>query len=86
MDLLGNSWWMIIIIGFLAGFIARSMMSKSKRLGFILTTLVGIGGAFLASTIIGYFGFGLNGSIMRFLAAVAGSVLLLWIVGSVRKT
>ena len=85
MDLLGSSWWMIIIIGFLAGFIARSMMSKSRRLGFILTTLVGIGGAFLASTLMNYFGIGLSGNIMRFLAAVGGSVMLLWIVSAIRK-
>lgn len=85
MDLLGNSWWMIIIIGFLAGFIARAMMSKSRRLGFILTTLVGIGGALLASTIMNYFGIGLDNNIMRFAAAVGGSVLLLWIVSAFKK-
>ena len=85
MELLGNTWLMIIVIGFLAGFIARSMMSTSKRLGLIVTTLVGIGGAVLASTIVNYFGIGLNGSFMRFLAAVGGSVLLLWVVGTIRK-
>ncbi|MGH8104695.1 MAG: GlsB/YeaQ/YmgE family stress response membrane protein [Arenimonas sp.] len=76
---------MVIIIGFLAGFIARSMMSKSKRLGFILTTLVGIGGALLASTLMNYFGIGVSGNVMRFLAAVGGSVLLLWSVSSFSK-
>ena len=85
MDLLGNSWWMIIIIGFLAGFIARAMMSKNKRLGFILTTLAGIGGALLASTLMNYFGIGLSGNVMRFAAAVGGSVLLLWIVSAIKK-
>jgi len=76
---------MIIVIGFLAGFIARSMMSRSRRLGLIMTTLVGIGGAVLASTIVNYFDIGLSGNIMRFAAAVGGSVLLLWIVGSISK-
>ena len=85
MNLLGNSWWMIIIIGFLAGFIARSMMSKSKRLGLVLTTLVGIGGALLASTLMNYFGIGVSGNVMRFVAAVGGSVMLLWIVSAIRK-
>jgi len=85
MDLLGSSWWMIIIIGFLAGFVARSMMSKSKRLGFILTTLVGIGGALLASTLMNYFGIGVSGNLMRFVAAVGGSVMLLWIASALRK-
>ncbi len=85
MDLLGSSWWMIIIIGFLAGFVARSMMSKSKRLGFILTTLVGIGGALLASTLMNYFGIGVSSNIMRFVAAVGGSVMLLWIASALRK-
>ena len=61
------------------------MMSKSRRLGFILTTLVGIGGALLASTIVNYFGIGLSGNVMRFLAAVSGSVMLLWIVSAIRK-
>lgn len=85
MDLLGSSWWMIIIIGFLAGFIARAMMSKSKRLGLVLTTLVGIGGALLASTLMNYFGIGVSGNVMRFVAAVGGSVMLLWIVSAIRK-
>jgi uncharacterized membrane protein YeaQ/YmgE (transglycosylase-associated protein family) len=51
-QIMGVLLW-IIIIGFVAGFIARFLMSGPKKpKGFVLTTALGVAGAFLA-TIIG---------------------------------
>ena len=41
-----------IIIGFIVGLIARAVMPGSQRMGFILTTLLGVAGS-LAATFLG---------------------------------
>ena len=43
-----SSWLYIALAGFLAGLIARALKPGDNRLGLILTTLLGIGGALLA--------------------------------------
>ena len=70
----------VIIIGFVAGFIARLLAPGSNNpAGFILTTLLGIGGAFVATFIgqsVGWYradqGAGLIG-------AVVGALVVLFI-------
>ena len=71
-----------ILLGFLAGLIAKALMPGGERGGFILTTLLGIGGAllggFLASVL------GLGDPIDEFfdlstwVAAVVGALVILF--------
>jgi uncharacterized membrane protein YeaQ/YmgE (transglycosylase-associated protein family) len=71
-----------ILLGFLAGLIAKAIMPGGERGGFILTTLLGIGGAllggFLATAL------GLGDPIDEFFdlstwaAAVAGALVILF--------
>jgi uncharacterized membrane protein YeaQ/YmgE (transglycosylase-associated protein family) len=71
-----------ILLGFLAGLIAKALMPGGDRGGFILTTLLGIGGAllggFLASVL------GLGDPIDEFfdlstwVAAVVGALVILF--------
>jgi uncharacterized membrane protein YeaQ/YmgE (transglycosylase-associated protein family) len=71
-----------ILLGFLAGLIAKAIMPGAERVGFILTTLLGIGGAllggFLASVL------GLGDPIDEFfdlstwLAAIVGAIVILF--------
>jgi uncharacterized membrane protein YeaQ/YmgE (transglycosylase-associated protein family) len=71
-----------ILLGFLAGLIAKAIMPGGERGGFILTTLLGIGGAllggFLASVL------GLGDPIDEFfdlstwVAAVVGALVILF--------
>lgn len=71
-----------ILLGFLAGLIAKAIMPGGERGGFIVTTLLGIGGAllggFLATAL------GLGDPIDEFfdlstwVAAVAGSLVILF--------
>lgn len=68
-----------IIIGFIVGLIARAIMPGKDPSGFILTTLLGIGGA-LCGKYIGQ-GLGLYGPEQPagFFMSILGAVLLLFI-------
>ena len=71
-----------ILIGFVAGVIAKFIMpGKNEPSGFILTTLLGIGGAFLATYLgqaIGWYG---PNEGARFIGAIVGAIILLAIWG-----
>jgi uncharacterized membrane protein YeaQ/YmgE (transglycosylase-associated protein family) len=72
-----------IIIGFLAGVIAKLIMpgDKSEPKGFILTAILGIIGAFVATYLgqsVGWYG---PGESAGFAGAVVGAVVLLFLYG-----
>jgi uncharacterized membrane protein YeaQ/YmgE (transglycosylase-associated protein family) len=76
-----------IIIGFLAGVIAKFIMpGKNEPSGFILTTLLGIIGAFLASFIGQSIGLYEAGEGAGFIGAVIGSIILLFGWGAIAKS
>jgi uncharacterized membrane protein YeaQ/YmgE (transglycosylase-associated protein family) len=72
-----------IIIGFIVGVIAKFIMpgDKTEPKGFILTTILGIVGAFVAT----YLGQAVEwykpGESAGFLASVVGAVVLLFVFG-----
>lgn len=70
----------IIIIGFVAGIIARLLAPGANNpAGFILTTLLGIGGAFVATLIgqtIGWYGPNQGAGL---LGAVVGALIVLFV-------
>lgn len=70
----------IIIIGFVAGIIARMLApGPNNPAGFILTTLLGIVGAFVATFIgqaIGWYGAGQGAGLI---GAVVGAVIVLFV-------
>jgi uncharacterized membrane protein YeaQ/YmgE (transglycosylase-associated protein family) len=66
-----------IVIGFIAGAVAKLLMPGKDPGGFILTTLLGIGGAVVATSLgrlLGWYG---EGGSAGFIAAVIGAVLIL---------
>lgn len=73
-----------IIVGFIVGLIARAVKPGNDRMGLILTTVLGIAGAFVAR----YLGqaMGLYGpnEPAGWIASVIGAVVLLFIVSLVR--
>lgn len=75
----------IILVGFIAGLVARALMPGRQRLGFVLTTLLGVGGAVVAT----YGGQALElyppGQTARFVGAVIGAIVLLAIVGLIPR-
>jgi uncharacterized membrane protein YeaQ/YmgE (transglycosylase-associated protein family) len=68
-----------IIIGFLAGIVAKLIMpgSKSEPQGFILTTILGIVGAFLATYLGQAMGWYRADEGAGFVGAVVGAILIL---------
>jgi uncharacterized membrane protein YeaQ/YmgE (transglycosylase-associated protein family) len=70
-----------IVLGLIAGAIAKAIMPGRDPGGFIVTALIGIVGAFIGGFIGNMItGAGLNGfSLWSILLAIVGSLLLLWI-------
>jgi uncharacterized membrane protein YeaQ/YmgE (transglycosylase-associated protein family) len=70
----------IIVIGFIAGIIARMLSpGPNNPTGFILTTLLGIAGAFLATFIGQAIGWYRPDQGAGFIAATIGALLVLFI-------
>lgn len=76
-----------IILGALAGWIASLIMGTNRQQGCLMDIVVGVVGAFLGGLVFSLFGGqGVTGfNIYSLLVAVLGAVILLWIVGAVRK-
>jgi len=73
-----------IIIGFLAGVIAKFIMpGDNEPSGFILTTILGIVGAFVATYLGQAVGWYKAGESAGFLGAIIGAVILLFVYGLV---
>jgi uncharacterized membrane protein YeaQ/YmgE (transglycosylase-associated protein family) len=74
-----------IIIGFLVGLVAKFIMpgDKSEPKGFILTTVLGVVGAFVATWLgqaVGWYRFGEGAG---FIGSVVGAIILLFLYGLV---
>ena len=77
---------MTIVIGALAGWLA-GLILKGKGMGFLVNAVVGIVGAFIGSYLFGLLGFSVgNGLIGAIITSTAGAVVLLFIVGILRKS
>lgn len=70
-----------IVLGLIAGAIAKAIMPGRDPGGFIVTALIGIVGAFIGGFIGNMItGAGINGfSLWSILLAIVGSLLLLWV-------
>lgn len=75
----------MIIVGFIVGLIARAIMPGTQKLGFILTTLLGIAGSVVA----GFLGqaLGLYGPAepVGWIASVIGAIIVLAILGALKR-
>jgi len=73
-----------IIIGFFAGLVAKFIMpGDNEPSGFIMTTILGIVGAFVASYLGQALGWYKAGEGAGFIGAVVGAIILLLIYGFV---
>jgi uncharacterized membrane protein YeaQ/YmgE (transglycosylase-associated protein family) len=73
-----------ILVGFIVGLIARAMKPGDDKLGLIMTTLLGIAGAFIARYAGMALGLYREGEPAGWIASVIGAVVLLIIYGLVR--
>ena len=67
-----------LIIGFVIGAVAKFLMPGRDPGGFIITTLLGIAGAFVANWIGSAIGLYQQGEAAGFIASVLGAILLLF--------
>ena len=74
-----------IIVGFLVGVVAKFFHPGREGMGFIMTTLLGIGGSLLATFLGNALGLYQPGSTAGFIGAVIGAIILLVIYGALRK-
>ena len=71
----------IILIGFLAGLVAKILHPGREGMGLIMTTLLGIVGSVLASYLGQWLGFYQVGQRAGFIGAIIGALLLLIVYG-----
>ena len=75
-----------IIIGFLAGIIAKFIMpGPNEPSGFILTTILGIVGAFVATFLGQALGWYQPGEGTGLIGAVVGAIIVLFVWGMISK-
>lgn len=81
---MGSLIW-TIAIGFVVGLVARALKPGEDKLGILMTSILGIVGAFAASFIGQTMGWYNEGEPAGFIAAVVGAVLLLFVFGMLKK-
>ena len=75
-----------IIIGFIVGIIAKFLMSgDNEPKGFVLTAILGVVGAFVASFLGQAIGFYEPGQGAGFIGSIVGAIIVLWVWGYIVK-
>ena len=69
-----------LIIGGIVGWLASMVMKTNAQMGLIANILVGIVGSMLGFWVAGLLGFAALGGIARFIVAIAGAALLIFIL------
>lgn len=74
-----------ILIGFVAGLVARAIKPGDDSAGFIITTLIGIAGSLIATYVGQAMGWYTAGQGAGFIASVVGAIVLLFLYGMVKR-
>jgi len=74
------SWIITLVIGGVVGWLASIVMKTNAQMGLIANVVVGVVGSLLGFWIAGLLGIAPTGGIMSFLIALAGAVLLIFIL------
>ncbi|WP_066265425.1 GlsB/YeaQ/YmgE family stress response membrane protein [Hydrogenophaga palleronii] len=74
-----------LFIGLIAGFVARAIKPGDDGMGWIMTALLGVAGAFVAGYLGSALGFYQPGDPVGFVASVIGAIILLLIYGLFKK-
>lgn len=78
-----------LIVGGIVGWLASILMKTDAQMGLIANVLVGVVGSALGFWVAGLLGIAPAGGILRFVVAIVGAVLLIFILralGIFRKT
>lgn len=74
-----------ILIGLIAGFVARMLKPGNDSMGWIMTAVLGIAGSFLANYLGAAMGWYAPGQAAGFIASVVGAIVILVIWGMFKK-
>jgi uncharacterized membrane protein YeaQ/YmgE (transglycosylase-associated protein family) len=74
------SWIFALVIGGIVGWLASIIMKTNAQMGMVANVLVGVAGSLLGTWIAGLLGVAATGGILRFLVAIAGAALLIFIL------
>jgi uncharacterized membrane protein YeaQ/YmgE (transglycosylase-associated protein family) len=74
-----------ILIGFVAGLVARAIKPGDNSAGFIVTTLIGIAGSLIATYAGQAMGWYTAGQGAGFIASVLGAIVLLFLYGLIKR-
>lgn len=74
-----------IIVGLVVGAIARWIKPGEQAIGWIMTALIGVGGAIVATYIGQSLGWYASGAHAGFLASIGGAVVLLFVFEAVKS-
>jgi uncharacterized membrane protein YeaQ/YmgE (transglycosylase-associated protein family) len=75
------SWIISLVIGGIVGWLASIIMKTNAQMGLIANILVGVVGSMLGYWIAGLIGIDTTGGILRFVIALVGAMLLIFILG-----
>ena len=75
----------LVIVGFFIGLVARALMPGNNRMGFLLTSALGILGSVVAGFLGQQLGWYRIGEPAGFIAAVFGALLIMAVVGGMRR-
>lgn len=69
-----------VILGGVVGWIGSMIMKTNAQMGMVANIVVGIVGSLLGFWLAGRLGIAAGGGVVRWLVAVAGAALLIWIL------
>ena len=75
----------VVLIGFVVGLLARALKPGDDKLGWFMTTLLGIVGSLVASYGGAALGLYAQGTAAGWIASVVGAIIVLFIYGLVTK-
>lgn len=73
-------WIISLIIGGIVGWLASIIMKTNAQMGWIANVLIGVIGSLLGYWVAGLLGLEAAGGILRFVIAIVGAVLLIFIL------
>ena len=75
----------MIIVGFIVGLLARAIMPGNQKMGWIMTTILGIVGAFVAGYLGQAMGWYVPGQGAGWIGSIVGAIIVLFVYGLVSK-
>jgi uncharacterized membrane protein YeaQ/YmgE (transglycosylase-associated protein family) len=75
------SWIVSLIIGGVVGWLASIVMKTNAQMGLVANVLVGVVGSMLGFWLAGQIGAVPTGGVMRFVVAIGGAALLIFVLG-----